>query len=333
MPKGRAAGTKGAGRHVAHDAGAPAHHKGQDEILAGDPLPRHLVAPGGRQHACAIRRQPPHELSQRQGRRVPVGRRDLRPTPVVAGSAAGGGPGGEEGRAGGFVDLAEIRQGLGALQLRHAGELRIRQADPQIKAERRGEVLPQGAAHGPAVHPAEDLPRNVAEGHRVIAARGPRRPDGREGRKLGAQPLPVEPQLLRDLLDEARQPPLMRQGLRHRDPALPRLAEGGPDRGHRLLVAELARRHEPCDQDRRQRLGGGEDRGEGLVVERPGAITGGVTVPHVERDLAIDHETEPRAQLQTFGEQGVEFTSQRFKSRRDDHVAFRGRGRGGYASR
>ena len=245
-----------------------------------------------------------------------VGRGDLGPPPFGLAASSGRGPGGEEGRPRGRVDLAELRRAVGALHVGGAVVLAVGQADPHIQLEGNGQVLAQGRAHGPAVDAAEDLAGQVAQGDRVIAAGGSGGPQRRHGRQLGADGVPVEPQGRLHGIGEAREPGLVAHHLLDGDLALAALRELRPDAGDGLAVVELSGIHQPGDQQGRDGLGAGEDGGQRRLIEGPRALTVGISAPEVDDGLSAVDEGEARAQFLTALEIGLEGRAHRGEGRR-----------------
>ena len=275
-----------------------------------DAFARGLGDQGRRQDGLAVEPavigQGADQACQGRGGGVAVGGGDFDAPPLGLAAAGGRGPGGQEGRLGGGVDLAEVRQAAWPLQVGDAAVLGVGQADPEVEAEGTGQVLAQGGSHGAPVDPAEDLAGQVAEGDRVVAAGRSRRPQRGHGGQPGADRVPVEPQRELHLLGEAREALLMAHHLFDGDLALAGLGELRPDVGDGLGVVELSGVDQPGDQQRRHRLGGREHRRQGALVEGLGALAVGEAGPEVDDQFAALHEGKARAQLLAGGEVRLE---------------------------
>ena len=122
---------------VAHEARAPADHKGQNQVLADDALGGRRPDAGRGDDRAAVQRPAPrqgaHQPRQGRGRGVAIGRGDLGASPVARAASARRRPGRQEGGLHSIVQLTELGQGAGPHQLGAAVVLAVGQADPQVE--------------------------------------------------------------------------------------------------------------------------------------------------------------------------------------------------------
>ena len=110
----------------------------------------------------------------------------------------------------------------------------------------------------------------------------------------------------------------MRQRLGQGDLILAGLREVRPDLGDRRVIVEPALIDEPGDDQRGDRLAGGEDRRQRVLAPGAGLLAVGVAAAQIDQHVAVADQGEGRADLAALGEIGVEGVRDRFETGRDE---------------
>ena len=172
-----------------------------------------------------------------------------------------------------------------------------RRADPEVGAERAGDLVAEVGADAAAADAAHQLADEPAEAQRVIAVLRARLPP-RRLRGVGARHgVPVEERRGRQRRVDGDEPRAVVEQPAHGDRSLVRLRELGPVARHRRVEVELALVCEPVRAERGHALRGREqvhDR-----VGRPGARAGRVRVaaPEVDHAPAVERDGHRGAEL------------------------------------
>jgi len=161
------------------------------------------------------------------------------------------------------------------------------QPDVEVCAQRSGDLLGEEAARRPAGDAADDLAHDEALGQRVVARRGTRLPARRLGGQPGRDGRPVVQVPGSHRAVEVRQARGVGQHVPDLHALLARGGELRPVPGHRRGQVEIAAVGEDQRAQRRHRLGGGPDVGDGVRSPRDRAGRIGVPAPEVHRRLTV----------------------------------------------
>ena len=196
----------------------------------------------------------------------------------------------------------------------HAVELRRRQADVEVGAQRPRDLRGEELAEAPAGDAPDHFADQVAVGQCVIARGRPGFPPGRLRRQHGGRLVPVVHVVDGDRLVPARDARGVRQQVADLDPRLAPGRELGPVEGDVRVEVERAAVDQHERGERGHRLGGGEDAGDRVLAPRHGAGLVGPAAPQVDDHLAVDVDGERGAEVPTRLQLGCEQLAQGVES-------------------
>ena len=179
---------------------------------------------------------------------------------------------------------------------------RFGQADPELEAERLGDLFVEVGADRPAVDATHDFTDEVPVRDGVVAVLGAGLPRGRLTGERVDHGVPVERLLEGEWLVDPGESGLVREQVADRDRFLVRLRELGPVLGDGCVEVELAVLHELVRADRGRALRGGEHHDHRVGLPRPTGLLVGDATPDVHHGDAAVVGRERGAHFETVGE-------------------------------
>ncbi len=189
------------------------------------------------------------------------------------------------------------------------------QADPEVDAERLGDLVLEERAERLAAHPSYELADGPAEVDEVVAVASSRLPEGRLGGDAFDYLVPVDHEVGREFAAEGRNADRVVEHHPDRRRLFAVGGELGPVLGDGRFDVELAAARQDVRAQRHRALRAAHDDRDRVALPRSGHLAVDRTAPHVDDGFALVGDTQRRAHFVVVVEVADELVDDRLEPR------------------